>query len=96
VAKDGHCDLDRGESKGISEHKKGRVSKIWLGGLFLPAIFFLQIGVVGSQAKPPQIVFASESYDFGRIKRLGGKVSYNVTVSNEGNTPLTLTYVKLS
>ena len=96
MAKDRLWDIERGESTDVSKGRQRRILRIGVGGLFLPAIFFLQIGVVGAQAKPPQIVFASESYDFGRIKRLGGKVSYNVTISNEGSTPPTITYVKLS
>lgn len=96
MAKEPFCDMERGESKRVSKDKKGRILKIKVGGLFLAAVILLPIGGALSQEKSPKIALAPESYNFGKIQRLGGKVSYSVTVRNQGDTPLTITDVALS
>ncbi len=49
-----------------------------------------------SEAKSPRIVVTPPVYDFGRIPRLGGKVTYDVTVENQGEGPLAISAVGFS
>jgi len=71
---------------------------IALGGVLLVlAGGFLLFGWGAfSEAKSPRIVVTPKTYDFGRIPRLGGKATYDVTVENQGEGPLAISAVGFS
>ena len=71
---------------------------IGIGGVLIALIggILLFGGGVSSEAKSPRLVVTPQSYDFGKIPRLGGKVSYDVTVENRGEGPLAITGVGFS
>jgi len=72
--------------------------RIGIGGAFLALVgglLFIGWGAF-SEAKSPRIVVTPPVYDFGRIPRLGGKVTYDVTVENQGEGPLAISAVGFS
>lgn len=73
---------------------------LWIG---LSAILLALVGgflLFGwgafSEAKSPRIVVTPPLYDFGSIPRLGGTVTYDVTVENQGEGPLAISAIGFS
>ena len=87
---------------GMSSMPKGTRYKrsrwIALSGILLALVggFLLFGWGAFSEAKSPRIVVTPPVYDFGSIPRLGGKVTYDVTVENQGEGTLTITSVGFS
>ena len=50
----------------------------------------LLLGVAGAGTTPSGLQVSPEAYDFGPVKRMGGKVQTTFTLRNQGETALTI------
>lgn len=82
----------------MPKRKEGKKLMVGIGVVVIVLIGGIVLfgGGPPSEAKSPRIVVTPPSYDFGRIPRLGGKVSYDVTLENRGEGPLAITGVGFS
>jgi hypothetical protein len=82
----------------MSKRKRKKELMIGIGVILVALIggILLFGGGTSSEARSPRIVVTPQPYDFGRIPRLGGKVSYDVTLENRGEGALTITSIGFS
>ncbi len=81
----------------MPKREKTKELMIGIGGALIVLLWgILLFGGASSEGKPPRIAVTPQSYDLGKIPRLGGKVSYDVAVENRGERPLAITGIGFS